>query len=405
MGEVVEGTRQALDEANLVAWLRSQGLLPISVSKTVGGETVSTEKGSLSKTLLAWKSRLALVTTVATKDKAIFVRQLATMVGSGMTLSASLDILKDQTSNRRLAVSIGQVKKLLDGGWSLSAAMKTRKEFSPLMVAMVQAGEEGGLLDTTLSRLALFLEKQEALRRKVTSAVTYPSVVLFFAVLVLYVLVTFIVPKFEVVFSQMGGELPALTHVVFTLSSLMKQKWYICAGAVFLLFFLGFLLNRFPKTRPYVDRLKLRLPITGDILQKAIMARSMRTLASLVQAGVPILSGLTMTAEVADNTRVASAFLNIREAARKGVPLGETAKKEKIFPLMVAHMITVGEQTGHLEEMLNKIADWFEMELDEKVSKLTSVLEPVLILFVGGIVAIVALSIFLPIIGAIQTML
>ncbi len=171
------------------------------------------------------------------------------------------------------------------------------------------------------------------------------------------------------------------------------------------MFFLGFLLNRFPKTRPYVDRLKLRLPITGDILQKAIMARSMRTLASLVQAGVPILSGLTMTAEVADNTRVASAFLNIREAARKGAPLGETAKKEKIFPLMVAHMITVGEQTGHLEEMLNKIADWFEMELDEKVSKLTSVLEPVLILFVGGIVAIVALSIFLPIIGAIQTML
>jgi type IV pilus assembly protein PilC len=229
--------------------------------------------------------------------------------------------------------------------------------------------------------------------------------VLFFAVLVLYILVTFIVPKFEAVFYQMGGELPGLTRVVFALSSFMKQRWYVFAGVVFLLFFFLFLLNRFPKTRPYVDRMKLRLPITGDILQKAIMARSMRTLASLVQAGVPILSGLTMTAEVADNTRVASAFLNIREAARKGAPLGETAKKEKIFPLMVAHMITVGEQTGHLEEMLNKIADWFEMELDEKVSKLTSVLEPVLILFVGGIVAIVALSIFLPIIGAIQTML
>ncbi len=410
-GSIQEGEHQANQPEEVAAWLRGQNLMPIAVrevrraapaKKTSPG---STAPGKSVKTSLTLLERLQRITTVTVRDKAIFFRQLATMISSGLTLASALDILKDQTANKRLGDAIGETKRLLDGGYPLAVAMKRRKEFSPLMIAMVQAGEEGGLLDITLDRVATFLEKQDALARKIKSALTYPIVVMLFATGVLYLMVTVIVPKFQKVFAGMNAEMPRITLMVFAFADFLKYKWPFLLGGFVILMVVLVLLHRMRSTRGFVDTLKLKFPVFGDILFKAIMARTMRTLGSLVQAGVPILPSLDMTMEVANNVKIAQGFGELRDNAKQGTSLGESAKKLKIFPPMVAHMLSVGEQTGKLEEMMNKVADWYDLELDQKVSQLTSILEPVLIVFVGGVVALVALAVFMPIIGAIQTML
>ena len=409
-GKVVEGSRSAPDTAAVVDWLRRQEMTPLTIAESrgkppAGGRGgVSSPWGTSSRGegLLDRMSRLS---TISIRDKAVFFRQLSTMMSSGLTLASALDILKDQTKNKRLAYAVVQVKKMLDNGVSLAAAMKSRPEFNTLMVAMVQAGEEGGLLDVTVDRLASFLEKQENLQRKIKGALTYPTVIMTFATLVLYLMVTVIVPKFKGALDNLNTELPWITTVIFDLADFFGNKWYIILGAIVALVAIWVVLGSSKATRPFVDRVRLRVPVFGDLQYKAIMARSTRTMGSLVQAGVPILSCLEMAGEVSDNYEVRQGFAALREAAKRGQGLGETAKGLKIFPLMVAHMIAIGEQTGRLEEMMNKVADWFEAELDVKVGQLNSLLEPMLIVFVGGVVAVIAMAIFFPIIGAIQTML
>jgi len=311
----------------------------------------------------------------------------------------------DQTKNPRLADSIRRIKMAVDGGFSLSGALRTRAEFNTLMVSIVSAGEEGGKLDESLDRLATFLERQDELRRKIVSAVTYPAVVILFAVFILYILVTVVMPRFSQVFRGLNVPLPTLTIQVFNFSEWMAEFWYIPLLAIFLFGVVVSMLAKNKDTKPAMDAMKLRLPMVGDIFFKSAMARSNRTLASLVDSGVPILKSLEMTAEVTDNAVIGRAYTALRDAARKGASLGDTAKNIPVFPVMIAHMMKVGEETGQLETMLDKVAGWFEMELDEKIKRLTSILEPVLIIFVGGIVALVALAIFTPIVTAIQTMM
>jgi type IV pilus assembly protein PilC len=283
--------------------------------------------------------------------------------------------------------------------------MRTRKEFDSLMISMVRAGEEGGVLDTTLDRLAGFLERQDALRKKIVSALTYPSVVMSFALFVVYLLVTIVIPRFQKVYSGMHITLPWSTQIMFKSSIWLQEHWYVTLGVLMALVVGIIMMNKLDSTRPMMDRFKLRIPIVGMILYKAIMARSLRTLATLVESGVPILSALEMTANVSNNHVARVGFEDLRVAARRGHSLGAAAMEMKIFPAMVAHMITVGEETGHLDEMLNKVADWFELELDENIKRLTSILEPVLMLFVGGVVALVVFAVFMPIIGAIQALI
>jgi len=392
-GDTVSGFMTAESQDQAAAIIRQRGMIPLSFETSVEGE-----KESL-------MDRFRKVSTVSLKDKAVMFRQLATMISSGINLGAALEILSSQTRNKRLAGSVREVKKLVDGGMSLSAAMRTQKVFSVLMVSIVRAGEEGGVLDSSLDRLATFLEKQQELRSKIYSAVSYPAVVVTFALGVVYILITFIVPRFAQVFDSMGIDLPAVTTVTFKFAIWMSEKWYLFLAGVVTFIVLIILFNRLKATRPIMDRIKLKLPVVGDIFYKTIMARTNRTLSALVEAGVPILMSLEMTSEVAGNYVIEKAYTDMREAARRGQALGETVARTKVFPIMVAHMITIGEQTGRLEEMLGKVADWFEQELDEKIKRLTAVIEPLLIIFVGGIVALVASAIFLPIVGAIQAML
>ena len=393
-GKIVEGVIQGDSQDAAVASMRERGMMPITLTRS------GREKGGDS-----FREMLHRMGSVPLRDKVIFFRQLATMIKAGVTLGNALNILVDQTKNPRLADSIRRIKMAVDGGFSLSGALRTRAEFNTLMVSIVSAGEEGGKLDESLDRLATFLERQDELRRKIVSAVTYPAVVILFAVFILYILVTVVMPRFSQVFRGLNVPLPTLTVQVFNFSDWMAHFWYIPLLAILLFGVVVSMLAKNKDTKPAMDAMKLKLPLVGDIFFKSAMARSNRTLASLVDSGVPILKSLEMTSEVTDNAVIGKAYTSLRDAARKGASLGDTAKNISVFPVMIAHMMKVGEETGQLETMLDKVAGWFEMELDEKIKRLTSILEPALIIFVGGIVALVALAIFTPIVTAIQTMM
>jgi len=393
-GKISEGVLQADSQDAAVAMMRERGMMPITLEMRGGGA-----KG---ESLI---DRFKRMGTITMRDRAMFFRQLATMVKAGLNIGNALNILADQTKNPRLAHAIRKVKVAVDSGFSLSGAMRAQGEFSTLMVSVIQAGEEGGRLEESIDRLATFLERQDELRRKIVSAVSYPVVVILFAFFILYLLITVVMPRFSQVFKGLNVPLPEITLMVFDFSNWMAEFWYIPLLAVVAFFMLIIWMNKNRQTRPYLDRVKLKLPILGDIFFKSIMARSNRTLASLVDAGVPILRALEMTSEVTNNDVIGRAYTVLRDAARKGASLGDTAKNIHVFPIMIAHMMKVGEETGQLETMLDKIAGWFELELDEKIKRLTAILEPILIIFVGGIVAIVALAIFTPIVTAIQTMM
>lgn len=393
-GKISEGVLQADSQDAAVAMMRERGMMPITLEMR-GGRAKS-------ESLI---DRMKRMGTITMRDRAMFFRQLATMVKAGLNIGNALNILADQTKNPRLAFAIRKVKVAVDSGFSLSGAMRAQGEFSTLMVSVIQAGEEGGRLEESIDRLATFLERQDELRRKIVSAVSYPVVVILFAFFILYLLITVVMPRFSQVFKGLNVPLPEVTLMVFDFSNWMAEFWYIPLLAVVAFFMLIIWMNKNRQTRPYLDRVKLKLPILGDIFFKSIMARSNRTLASLVDAGVPILRALEMTSEVTNNDVIGRAYTVLRDAARKGASLGDTAKNIHVFPIMIAHMMKVGEETGQLETMLDKIAGWFELELDEKIKRLTAILEPILIIFVGGIVAIVALAIFTPIVTAIQTMM
>lgn len=392
-GKIIQGTLEVYSEEQVLQWLRERAYYPIEIEEV---------RERAAKTL---KERLQAFSTIKLKDKAVFSRQLAAMLDAGITLGTALDMLAKQTENKRFAETIKEIKTMVDRGTSLSAAMATRKEFSKLMVAIARAGEEGGVLESSLDRLATFLERQDELRKKIISASTYPAVVMGFAIIVVFLLVTLIMPRLADVFTDLSVELPLPTRLVLGFSLWLSSRWYLPLEAVLLLVLTTYLLSRKKETKRKVDALKLRLPLFGDIWKKSVLARTFRTFAELVQAGVPILSALEMTGDVSGNAIVEDAFAQLAEKAKRGVALGETAKKIKVVPPLAAHMIIIGEQTGRLEDMVDKVADWLEFELDEKIKRLTSIIEPVLIVFVGGVVALVVFTVFMPIIGSIQSLL
>ena len=392
-GSVVYGSQQAQSNAQVLQWLRERALYPIEIEET---------RERAAKTL---RERLQTVSTIKLKDKAVFFRQLATMLEAGITLGTALDMLAEQTENKRFAEAIRDIKTMVDRATALSAAMATKKEFSKLMVAIARAGEEGGVLESSLERLATFLERQDELRKKIVSASTYPAVVMSFALLVVFLLVTVIMPRFAGVFEDLDVELPLPTRIVFSTSMWLSHHWYLPVGLVLLIILTVYVMAKNKSTKKKLDAFRLKLPLFGDIWKKSVLARTFRTFAALVQAGVPILSALEMTGGVSGNSVVEDAFAQLSDQAKRGMSLGETAKKIMVIPPLAAHMIAVGEQTGKLEEMVDKVADWFEFELDEKIKRLTSVLEPLLIVFVGGVVALVVFAVFMPIIGSIQGLL
>jgi type IV pilus assembly protein PilC len=376
-GEVEADSKQVVSDQ-----LKSRGLIVLDISDKHSSKQLNIE----------------LFNKLKATDLAVMTRQLATMVQSGMTILRALYVLEAQTENKTLAEAIVAVRKDVEAGLPLSDALERHpKIFSPLFVSMTRAGETGGMLDESLIRVADQLEKEDSLRRQVKSAMTYPAVVLSFAGIVLIALVAFLVPVFIGVFKQFGGELPAITKLTVAMSKAITGYWYaLIAGAVGTVW----AFRKWKSSswgRPQWDRFRLRIPMKiGDIVQKIALARWSRTLSALVSAGVPLLQALDITGKTAGNHVVEQAMAGVIESVKSGGTIADPLKGASVFPTMVSHMVSVGEETGSLDTMLSKIADFYEDQVDAAVKSLTSILEPVMIIIVGGMVGFIVISMYLP---------
>jgi type IV pilus assembly protein PilC len=341
---------------------------------------------------------MSLGSGVGTRDIVIFTRQFATMINAGLPLVQSLDILARQSENKSLRKVIEEVLYEVEAGQTLADSMRKHdRVFTQLYVNMVAAGEAGGILDTILLRLAVFLEKADALKRKIKGAMIYPGVILTVAVGAVAVLLMFVIPTFQTMFESAGIALPGPTQFVLSMSKVMQARWY-----VFVLGIVGsgILLRQYYKTSAgelMLDRLLLNVPILGPLQRKAAIARFTRTLGTLVSSGVSILDGLEITARTAGNRVLHDAIMESRASIAGGETISEPLKKSGVFPPMVVQMINVGEQTGGLDEMLTKIADFYDEEVDAAVEALLSALEPIMIVFLGVIVGGMIVAMYLPI--------
>ena len=328
----------------------------------------------------------------------VFSRQFSTMIEAGLNIVAALVILEEQTDDVYLAEIISELRADVEGGLLLSQAMARHpKVFTELYVSMVQAGEASGMLDNVLDRVADQIEKETKLKRRVKGAMIYPTVVFTFATLVLVAMLMFIVPIFAKIFTELHGQLPLLTRVVVGASDLLRQRWYIIFPLV------GFLVwgtLRYKKTesgRQKWDRIKLRIPLKiGEVVLKIVMARLLRTLATLVAAGVDIIKALEISGSTAGNWVVEKALTEARIKVQEGVPIAEPLTNDPLFPPMVSQMVKIGEETGELEKMLSKIADFYEDEVDAAIQSLTSIIEPIMMIGVGMMVGVIIIAMYLP---------
>ena len=399
-GKIVEGLVEADNQGMALESLRQKGMLPLSVNQaTRGGAAMIANKRTMT-----FFDKLQRIGTVPAKTKMVFFRQLATMIQAGLSLTMALDIVTEQEKNLIFRDAVNAIKNSIDQGMPMSQAMRQNAVFNIMMISLVQAGEEGGILDTALDRVASLLEKQQALKSKIKSAMFYPMFVIFFAVSVVVVFIAFILPKFKQVFDSMNIELPALTQAMFDFGDYSEKNWPMMLAVVVSVVGSLMWLARSKTTKPIMDALKLKLPVVKGLVFKSVMARSTQTLASLVSAGVPILRGLEMAKDVADNAVIQKGFEDLLEAAKRGSNLGDAARAAKVFPILVCQMIRIGEETGHLDDMLEKVALWYDQELDEQIKAMTSLMEPIMIIFVGGIVALIAMAIFGPMTAAMQQM-
>lgn len=383
-GKTVKGRMEADSEGAVLSRLHEQRLHVLSISEQKGGTSFSIN----TKQSYGGPKLQSLV---------IFSRQFATMVDAGLAVLKCLDILEQQTKDIPLKTALLVVKRDVQSGVSLGDALAKHPIcFSKLYINMIRAAELGGILDTILDRLAQFLEKEQEIRQKVKSALTYPVIVLVFAMGILAAMFMFILPTFKQMFKEMGAEMPQMTQALFDMSDFMVGSWYIFV----ILPIVGFIGTRqYGKTekgRFELDRLKLKIPIMGEIVLKISVARFCRTFGTLLSSGVPMMRAIEIVAETAGNAVLTKAVMDTKNALREGSRLSPPLVKSGLFPPMVTHMIDIGEETGRMSEMLVKVAEFYEAEVDATVKALTSLIEPILIVFLGVIVGFIVISIMGP---------
>ncbi|MFA5072367.1 MAG: type II secretion system F family protein [Nitrospirota bacterium] len=380
-GSIQKGELAANSKEEVISLLRRQNILPINIAAkpkeirlSFGGQKVTD------------------------KDVVILTRQLATMIDAGLPLVQCLDILGTQTESKALAKVVNQVRSDVESGATFAEALKKHpRVFDNLYVNMVAAGEAGGILDTILQRLAAYMEKFAKIKRQVKSAMIYPSVILFVAIAVVSLLMVVVVPMLAGMFADMGQALPWPTRIVITVSNFMKSYWWLL-----IIFVVGFFvgLKQFRRTEKgltLTDGIALKIPVFGSLIQRVSVAKFTRTLGTLLSSGVPILEGLLIVSRTAGNKIVEDAVLATRQSVSEGKTLAEPLGRAKVFPAMVTQMIAVGEATGALDNMLNKIADFYDDEVDSAVAALTSLLEPMLMIFLGITVGFVIIAMYMPI--------
>lgn len=343
--------------------------------------------------------------TVKVKEITLFTRQLSTLIGAGLPLVRSLNILRDQMKQGSFRGVINGLAEQVEAGGTFSdSLLKYPKIFSKLFVNTIKAGEVGGVLEVVLTRLAEFSEKAERLRSRVRAALVYPIVVVLIALTVLVFLIIFVIPKFMELYAEIGTEMPLPTLILLRMSDFLQHRWYV---AIFFMIGTATAYNflvRIPAVRYFVDKMKLRLPVCGILIQKIAIARFSRTLGTLISSGVPILQALMITKDTSGNEVMARSLARVHDSIREGESIAGPLGKTRIFPLMVVNMINVGEETGSLDQMLNKIADTYDEEVDVTVNGLTSLLEPVLIVVMGLIVGSIVIAMFMPLVKLLTTL-
>jgi len=382
-GLEISGVIHAPDVSAAREQLQTRGLLPHSLAE----RKAAGERGAAS----AFKK-------VKPKSLQVFARQFATMIGAGVSVVQALVTLEEQTDDKYLADVIADVRSDVEGGIILSKALARHpKVFNRLFVAMVEAGESSGTLDTVLDRVATQIEKETQLKRRVKGAMVYPSVVVSFAFLVLTFMLLFIIPVFVDVFDSLNGDLPRLTQAVMNVSYATRHYWFIIFPAIGLLVFAFHRLKRTERGRRVWDRFKLRIPMrVGDVVHKIALARFSRTLSTLVSSGVDIIKALEITGATAGNWVVEQSLAEIRTRVHEGVPISQPLQEDPVFPPMVGQMVKIGEETGELDGMLGKVADFYEDEVDTSIQSLTSIIEPILMIGVGIMVGTIVISMYLP---------
>ncbi len=382
-GRVFKGELEAPDEAQARVKLRSQRLVPIKLAKAEQQVATAKKIGGRG---------------VPLKDLQIFTRQLATLLASGIPILQSLEVLSQSARSPALQHALKEISLEINRGRRFGEAMAEHpRVFDRFYVNMVKAGEESGSIDQILGRLAVYIEKAAKITSKVKGAMVYPAAILFVATLVVSGLLIFIIPKFEALFASSGQELPGLTKLVVNMSKGLMKYWWLIIASVVGGGFLSVNYYRSADGRKTIDSVAIDLPVVGDLIVKASIARFTRTLSTLLGSGVNIMDSLDIASKVVGNHVIENALLRAREAIAEGKSLTVPLAKEKYIPNMVTQMIGVGEQTGAIDQMLAKVADFYEDEVDNAVTALTSLMEPLMMVFLGGIVAVIVVAMYLPI--------
>lgn len=393
-GKEVRGEVQADTLTIAIGQVRALGYFPTHVTeKKIKGRSLNINLN------------IKLGSGVKPRQVSLFTRQLGTLIDAGLPLLRSINVLKNQLKSGKFKDILGQIAGDIEGGSTFSEALsKHPAAFSKLYINMVKAGEVGGVLEKVLDRLATFSEKDLALKRKIKSALIYPAAVICVIFAVLYVIFTFVIPKFTEMYKDMGSALPAMTLLLIKISNFAKEKgWYVVPGTIVGIIFIFKMINRTSKGKLILDSAKLHLLLFGPLVQKAIVARITRTLGTLITSGVPILQALNIVRDTAGNEVFSRAIGTVHDSIREGESVAGPLQSSKIFPPMVINMIDVGEETGALDTMLMKIADTYEEEVDTAVSGLTTLLEPIIIVVMGAVVGFIVVSLFLPLVKLAST--
>jgi type IV pilus assembly protein PilC len=383
-GKDLTGQRDAIDVNVLIQELKDQGFLIIKVQETKTRAVARKGGGGRKKIKL--------------DDLLVFSRQMATMVDAGIPLVQTLDILSEQTENPSFRKIIQAIKGDVESGKNFSDGLEIhRRVFSPLFISMVRAGETSGTLDEILDRLATYLEKMSNLQKKIKSAMIYPCVVFGIAITITTLMLVFIIPKFAEIFESLDAKLPAPTQILIDVSNAVRRNFLLVVGCSVALFFLFRAAIQSPGGRVWWDRFKLRMPVFGALFLKSAISKFSRTLSTLVKSGVPILTALEIVGTTAGNRVIELALTDVKNSIREGEGIAGPLEKKKVFPPMVVRMVAVGEETGELEEMLVKISDFYDAQVDATVDGLSSLLEPLIIAFLGVVIGGIVIAMFLPI--------
>lgn len=386
-GKNKKGQLEATDKVAAITTLKESGLFPISV----------TEVSTMEK-------EITFGNPVKVRDLTIFCQQFETVLSAGVSVLECLDLLKAQTENKVLSKVIGDLYKTIETGESLAGSMKLHPKYFPsILVSMIEAGEASGSLEIALSRMAEHFEKEYKIQQAVKKAVMYPIIVSVVALSVVTMLIAFVVPTFVGMFESSGVELPGPTRLLLNMSDFIVGRWYVIVGVVIaiIIAYKLFMVSEYGKIT--ISKLKLRMPIIGSVTTKVIASRFSRTLSTLIAAGLPLLEAIEIVSRVVDNYTVEKGLMHTKDQVSKGVPLSKPIREMNVFPPMITHMVKIGENTGQLEPILNQVADFYDGEVETAVAQLTSMLEPIIMVFLAVVVGFIVISMALPMFDMVQT--